>query len=284
MGLYVKSQSMSRTLPHPVTDPCAWVEPTDESPVVGMVDIAADRASLVVVAVDECLVVVDKPANLPSVPGRAAGLDDCAWSRVRLQHADALVVHRLDMATSGLLLFARGAQAQRHLSRAFEDRAVDKRYLADVHGRVDADEGTIDVPLAADWPNRPRQRVDHSGGRAALTRYRVIERRDAGSAKAVTRLELQPVTGRSHQLRVHLAWMGHPIVGDSLYAAAPSASTPTLPSPQALRGQHLEPSLPRLRLHAHRLELPHPAQGRRVRFEAALPSWVGAGRPPPPWH
>jgi tRNA pseudouridine32 synthase / 23S rRNA pseudouridine746 synthase len=280
---------MSRTLPHPAADPTAddvaFVEGIDEGAVEDAMDVAAYDRHLVVVAVDECLVVVDKPANLPSVPGRAAGLEDCAWSRVRAQHADALVVHRLDMATSGLLVFARGAQAQRQLSRAFEAREVDKRYLADVHGRVDADQGTIDAPLAADWPNRPRQRVDHSDGRAALTHYRVIERRNAHTGGAVTRLELRPVTGRSHQLRVHLAWIGHPIVGDALYASAPSTPAPALHDPPPLQGQDVAPGparITRMRLHAHRLELPHPSQGQRVRFEAALPSWFGAGRPPPP--
>src|SRR5205814_8186255 len=127
--------------------------------------------SLVVVHADDHLVVVDKPAGMLSVPGRGAGKHDCAATRVQALHADACVVHRLDMATSGLLLMARGAAMQRALSIAFAHRRVMKRYVAVVHGRMAADEGEIDLPLGADWPNRPRQRVDLAAGNAALPRY-----------------------------------------------------------------------------------------------------------------
>lgn len=198
---------------------------------------------------DDDIVVVDKPAGLPSVPGRAPGLQDCAVTRVQAEFYDALVVHRLDMATSGLLVFARGLQAQRTLSRAFERREIDKRYEAWVGGVPAPDRGTIDLPLAADWPRRPRQRVDAERGKQACTHWTVLER-----AVGRCRLGLQPVTGRSHQLRVHLAAIGHPILGDPLYAP---------PHVQALAS--------RLCLHATRLEMKHPQTGLRVLFVSAPP-------------
>lgn len=196
--------------------------------------------------VDDSLVVVDKPAGLLSVPGRGADKQDCVAARVQRVFPDALVVHRLDMATSGLLLLARGPSMQRALSRLFETRQVGKRYVAVVAGHLPAapsDDGwdTIDLPLATDWPNRPRQVVDVEHGRPSRTRWRVLERDlDAGT----TRVELEPVTGRSHQLRVHLQAIGHPILGDALYA------------PEADRAR-----APRLLLHATDLRLVHPASG-----------------------
>lgn len=200
------------------------------------------------------LVAVSKPAGLPSVPGRAAGLEDCVWHRVRDQFADALVVHRLDMATSGVMLFARGLPAQRALSRAFESRQVRKRYVAQVHGHPAEDSGTIDLPLAADWPQRPRQRVDLQAGKAAVTHWRVVAR-DAKQARST--LELEPVTGRSHQLRVHLLALGNPIVGDQLYGVDDAAE--------------------RLHLHASWIEVPDPAAdgpaAARVSFASEVPSW-----------
>ncbi len=204
---------------------------------------------LFVLHADPSWLVVDKPAGLPAVPGRTIELQDCASTRVQQLYPDALVVHRLDMATSGLLLFARGPGVQRALGRAFERRRVVKRYIAVVHGQPAADAGTVDLPLSADWPNRPRQRVDTAGGRPSLTHWRVIER-DTQSA----RLELTPVTGRTHQLRVHLAAIGHPMLGDLLYAP---------PEAQALA--------PRLLLHASVLELAHPQTGKPTRFESAPP-------------
>ena len=198
---------------------------------------------------DETWIVVDKPAGLPAVPGRTAGLQDCASARVQAIYRDALVVHRLDMATSGLLLFARGAGVQRALGGAFERRQVVKCYIAVVQGQPQADEGTVDLPLSADWPRRPRQRVDSAGGKPALTHWRVIERESRGA-----RIELTPVTGRTHQLRVHLAAIGHPILGDTLYAP---------PEAQAMA--------PRLLLHASVLELAHVLTGRPTRFESVPP-------------
>ena len=199
--------------------------------------------------VDAHCIVVVKPAGLLSVPGRGAHLQDCASARVQRRHADALIVHRLDMATSGLLLFARGAEVQRGLSRAFAQREVEKRYVAVVDGLIANDAGEISLPLAADWPNRPRQRVDAEHGKAALTRWRVLER---DTVARTTRVQLEPVTGRSHQLRVHLLALGHPILGDALYAA-----------PQARAA--------RLLLHACRLCLAHPAGAGELRLESAPP-------------
>jgi len=193
-------------------------------------------------------VVVDKPAGLLAVPGRGEAGRDCLASFVQQSFPDALVVHRLDMATSGLMLFARGAIVQRALSMAFERREVGKRYVAVVGGLLEADAGRIDVPLAADWPNRPRQRVDAEGGKPSLTRWRVLAR-DVAARR--TRLELEPVTGRSHQLRVHLAHIGHPIVGDALYAPPGLAA-----------------ASPRLLLHACRLAFVHPSNGESLSFDS----------------
>jgi tRNA pseudouridine32 synthase/23S rRNA pseudouridine746 synthase len=199
---------------------------------------------------DPHLVVVDKPAGLPSVPGRPLALHDCAASRVQAMYGDALTVHRLDMATSGLLLLARGLEMQRALGHLFEQRRVDKRYEAVVAGRPAAEEGQIDLPLIADWPRRPRQMVDHQIGKSSLTHWRVL----GEEPTANTRLELQPLTGRSHQLRVHLSAIGHPILGDDLYA------------PEAVCQ-----ASPRLLLHATRLAFVHPGLGRAVSFHSPAP-------------
>ena len=197
-----------------------------------------------------CLVAV-KPAGLLAVPGLGEHGQRCLSAQVQALHADALVVHRLDMATSGLMLFARGAAAQRRLSAAFASRAVHKRYIAVVHGRIAPDhehdhapdheqtDGVIDLPLMADWPNRPLQKVDLLHGKPSLTRYRVLA---FDAAANTTRLELEPVTGRAHQLRVHLLAIGHPIVGDALYGPPADA----LAAPR------------RMLLHATRLVFPHP--------------------------
>ena len=196
---------------------------------------------------DDALLVANKPAGLLSVPGRGLDKQDCAYSRIQLQFPDALIVHRLDMATSGLLVFARGAEMQRRLSRLFHDRAVEKRYVAVAAGKLDSAGGEIVLPLLADWPNRPRQKVDHAFGKHSLTRYRLLSH-DAVSD--LSRLELEPVTGRTHQLRVHLAATGHSIVGDSLYG-----------------GRVAE----RLMLHARSLLLVHPLTGATLAFASPEP-------------
>ena len=203
---------------------------------------------------DAHLLVLEKPAGLLSVPGRGEDKQDCLAARAQAIYPDALIVHRLDMATSGLLLMARGAEMQSTLSRAFADRRVSKRYLAVVAGRLEAPTsgdgwGLIDLPLAADWPNRPRRIVDREHGKPSQTRWRVLEC-SAGS----TRVELEPITGRSHQLRVHLQALGHPILGDALYAA---------PDIQARSA--------RLLLHATELRFAHAATGEAVAFHSAAP-------------
>lgn len=204
-------------------------------------------SALRVLHADAALVVVDKPAGLLSVPGRGADKQDCAAVRVAAQFPDALVVHRLDMATSGLLLFARGPALQRALSIAFAERRVAKRYVAVVDGLLADDEGEIDLPLAADWPRRPLQKVDVEHGKPSLTRFRCLSRDDAAHT---SRLELEPVTGRSHQLRVHLAARGHAIVGDTLYGGSAAS---------------------RLMLHAGRLALRHPIDGRELVVDSEAP-------------
>ncbi|TXT23237.1 MAG: hypothetical protein FD134_2263 [Gallionellaceae bacterium] len=171
-----------------------------------------------------------------SVPGRGADKQDCLASRVQIEFPDALVVHRLDMGTSGLIVFGRGAVMQRQLSRLFRERRVAKRYVAVVEGKPEAT-GEINLPLAADWPNRPKQKVDASSGKPSLTRYRLLAH---DTATNTSRLELEPVTGRTHQLRVHLAAIGHPILGDALYGQGAAE---------------------RLLLHACRLSFAHPLSG-----------------------
>jgi tRNA pseudouridine32 synthase/23S rRNA pseudouridine746 synthase len=198
-------------------------------------------AALSVLACDEVLMAVDKPAGLLTVPGRGEHLQDCLLHRVQARHAQARLVHRLDLPTSGIVVFALTAPAQRALVRAFEQRVADKRYVAVVDGVMRQDAGEIDLPLACDWPNRPRQVVDRQQGRPAVTRYRVL---GVDEARQTTRVELQPLTGRTHQLRVHLQAIGHPILGDHLYAGGAGHA-----------------AAPRLLLHAARLALPHPSSG-----------------------
>lgn len=200
---------------------------------------------------DAALLVADKPAGLLCVPGRGPDKADCLAARVQAVHADALIVHRLDMATSGLVVMARGAAAQRRLSIDFAARRVAKTYTAVVAGLIEPDDGEVDLPLSADWPRRPRQQVDRVTGKPSLTRWRVLGR---DPVLGRTRVQLQPVTGRSHQLRVHMAALGHPIVGDDLYAPPAVAAAAT-----------------RLLLHACRLELPHPVDGALCAFDSPTP-------------
>lgn len=185
---------------------------------------------------DDCLF-VDKPAGLLSVPGRHPQNRDSVATRVEAEYPRARIVHRLDMDTSGLMVLALGADPHRHLSRQFQERLCQKRYRALVDGTVADDEGEVDLPLICDWPNRPRQMVDHQHGKPSRTRYRVLERSNGTSL-----LELTPVTGRSHQLRVHMAALGHPILGDPFYA-----------------GEEARKAAPRLLLHACQLEIAAPS-------------------------
>ncbi len=195
---------------------------------------------------DSFLLVANKPAGLLSVPGRGADKQDCLSARLQQKFPDALVVHRLDMATSGLMVFARGAEMQRRLSQIFREREVQKRYLAVVGGKLELTIGEVNLPIVADWPNRPLRKIDTEQGKPSLTRYRQLIL-DVDSS----RVELEPVTGRTHQLRVHMAAIGHPILGDALYGDAASA--------------------PRLLLHACSLSFAHPLTGEPLNFGSSPP-------------
>jgi tRNA pseudouridine32 synthase/23S rRNA pseudouridine746 synthase len=202
---------------------------------------------------DEVLLVLDKPAGLLSVPGKGEDKQDCLSSRLQLHYPAARVVHRLDQATSGLLVMALGANAQRALNDAFASRQVHKRYVAVVDGLLESTAETwamIDLPILLDWPNRPRRIID-AQGKPSCTRWRVLQHNPTAQT---TRLELEPVTGRSHQLRVHLQALQHPILGDALYGTPASQAKAT-----------------RLLLHASRLELNHPVSGQALVFTSEPP-------------
>jgi len=203
---------------------------------------------LSVIHADHQLLLVDKPSGLLSVPGKGAHLADCLLSRVHAVFPEALLVHRLDRDTSGVMVFALTPSAQRHLGLQFEKRQVRKTYVARVWGRVPKRTGTVDLPLIVDWPNRPLQKVDHVTGRQAITDWRVMRFEDHS-----TRVRLFPKTGRSHQLRVHMRELGHPIMGDPFYATGPARNAP------------------RLMLHAESLRLRHPDGGAGATFRAAVP-------------
>lgn len=195
--------------------------------------------------VDDHLLVVSKPAGLLSVPGRGEDKQDCLITRIQAHWPDALTVHRLDQVTSGVIVFARSVDVHRALSGAFASRGVQKIYEAQVEGVLEEGEGTINLPVMSDWPNRPRQKVDAIAGKAAETHWSVLSR-----DQNHTRLRLNPVTGRTHQLRVHLQAVGHPIVGDVFYGAAPAA---------------------RVMLHAREIAFEHPVSGVRLVFEQPTP-------------
>lgn len=197
---------------------------------------------------DHEIVVVDKPAGLLSVPGKGAHLADCLLARVQEAFPTALLVHRLDRDTSGVMVFAQTPHAQRHLGLQFEKRQTKKTYVAMVWGNLEPKSGTVDLPLIVDWPNRPRQMVCHETGKAAMTDWRVLRH-----GREETRVRLMPKTGRSHQLRVHMLALGHPILGDPLYASGAAAA------------------FPRLMLHSEELRLRHPDGGAGMRFRAKAP-------------
>lgn len=204
-----------------------------------------DKNSLVIYC-DESLLIANKPAGLLAVPGRGADKQDCLSARLQQEFHDILIVHRLDMATSGLMVFARGIEMQRRLSQMFREREVEKRYVAVVAGNLELEDGEVNLPIAADWPNRPLRKVDAELGKPSLTRYRVLE-----FNTDTTRVELEPVTGRTHQLRVHMAAIGHPILGDALYGD--------------------ETSAPRLLLHAFSLRFLHPLSNEPLNFIVPSP-------------
>ncbi|NBB97952.1 MAG: RluA family pseudouridine synthase [Alphaproteobacteria bacterium] len=197
---------------------------------------------------DHELLFINKPAGLLSVPGRGPHLADCLITRVQAVFPEALLVHRLDMDTSGVIVFARSPMAQRHLGLQFEKRQTRKQYVADVWGRVAERKGRIDLPLTVDWPNRPLQRVCQETGRPAQTDWALMRHDTHGS-----RLRLMPQTGRSHQLRVHMQAMGHPILGDPFYASGVARD------------------FPRMMLHARELRLRHPDGGRGVTISTPVP-------------
>lgn len=209
--------------------------------------VAADQVQ--VIHNDAHVLVINKPSGLLSVPGKGEHLSDCVASYMAERFDGARIVHRLDMATSGMMILAMTAKAQRHLGLQFERRHTAKTYLARVWGGVEGDAGTIDKPMRCDWPNRPRQIIDFEQGKSATTHWRVMSRNENS-----TLMELTPITGRSHQLRVHMLELGHPILGDRLYA----------PESAFIAAD-------RLLLHAHSLELHHPEGGARVKFTADCP-------------
>ncbi len=210
------------------------------------IDLDQIPAGLRLVQADKQLLVLDKPSGLLSVPAKPPGPADCLEARVRAEFPEALLVHRLDRDTSGVMVFARTRLAQRHLNWQFERRQVAKTYVARVAGTVAGEAGRIELPLICDWPNRPKQMVCHARGKPARTDWRVLARE--GGA---TRLELRPLTGRSHQLRVHLAALGHPILGDPFYGDPAAAD--------------------RMQLHAARIGFRHPDGGSWVEFVAEVP-------------
>lgn len=198
---------------------------------------------------DGDILVLNKQSGLLSVPGKRPEHFDCLETRVQESYPEALQVHRLDRGTSGVFIMARNPDAQRYLNNGFARRKTKKHYVAEVFGHVEGEEGTIDLPLIADWPNRPMQMVDFEVGKPSLTHWRVAERKSE-----TTLMDLKPETGRSHQLRVHMRELGHPIIGDDFYAT----------------GQALAMS-PRLNLHAKSLSVLHPATGERVSFDTETP-------------
>ena len=197
---------------------------------------------------DRSILVADKPAGLLSVPGKLEGREDCLETRLRRAYPGTLLVHRLDCDTSGVMIFARNKAAQGFLGQEFEQRHAKKTYVARVFGRLQPDTGRVNLPIGVDWPNRPRQMVDPVKGRAAVTDWTVVQR-----DKGETRVLLSPLTGRSHQLRVHMLSLGHPILGDPIYAEGAAAD------------------FPRLMLHAQTLALHHPDTKEWVTFSAVCP-------------
>ena len=193
---------------------------------------------------DEALVVFNKPSGLLTVPGKAPEHKDSLEYRARLVWPGIRLVHRLDMATSGVVVMALTADSQRELNRQFQQRETEKHYIARASSQIAADCGSIDLPLICDWPNRPKQKVCYEHGKPSLTHYHVLSRDSSGS-----RVRLTPVTGRSHQLRVHLQWLGHAILGDKFYADALALS-----------------AADRLQLHAEKLRLQHPVDKRWLEF------------------
>jgi len=198
---------------------------------------------------DEDMVVINKASGILSVPGRLPEHQDCLQNRVQRILPTATIVHRLDMATSGVLIMALNKPAHVAISRQFEKRQTKKSYIARVFGEVKESQGSVDLPLICDWPNRPKQKVDHEHGKQSLTHYRVLSYEKLTSKNMSTLIELTPVTGRSHQLRVHMLALGHPILGDRLYAHEQALSMSS-----------------RMLLHAQTHSITHPTTGELINF------------------
>ncbi|WP_417486523.1 RluA family pseudouridine synthase [Maricaulis sp.] len=198
---------------------------------------------------DDHILVIDKPSGLLTVPGNRPERADCLEARARDDFPTARIIHRLDMDTSGVIVLALTAHAQAHIGKQFEKRMTSKSYIAIVQGEMAGTTGRVDQPIITDWPNRPRQMICHERGRNAVTDWEVLEITDG-----VTRVRLSPLTGRSHQLRVHMLHLGHPILGDNLYAP-----------PEALAASD------RLCLHAQQLGFRHPDGGAPVSFDSPAP-------------
>lgn len=214
-----------------------------------LVDYSPPDTPLEILHMDHMVLAVNKPSGLLSVPGRGDHLADCLQSRVEAAFPEALLIHRLDRDTSGVMVFALTPHAQRTINLQFEKRQTKKTYVARVAGRVTEPSGTVNLPLIVDWPNRPLQMVDHERGKEAITDWKRLKASDSES-----RMRLFPKTGRSHQLRVHMLAIGHPILGDPFYAEGPE------------RHDH-----PRLMLHAEELRLRHPDGGQGITFRAKAP-------------
>lgn len=200
--------------------------------------------------IDDDLIVVNKPTGLLSVPGRGEDKQDCLITRIQDHYPDALIVHRLDLPTSGILVLARSAETHRALSQQFQNREVSKEYTAIVSGIVEQQTGEINLPLITDWPNRPMQKVDYETGKPSQTRYEILT---VNKENNTTRLRLTPITGRSHQLRVHLLSIGHVISGDGLYSDI-----------EAQKNQ-------RLLLHANKIEFVHPCTNNVLTIDCPCP-------------
>ncbi len=211
-------------------------------------DYAPPQDPLTILHDDHQVLLVDKPSGLLSVPGKGPHLGDCLLTRVQAAFPMALLVHRLDRDTSGVMIFALTPHAQRHLGLQFEKRQTKKTYIARVWGEMAEKTGTVDLPLIVDWPNRPKQMVDHETGKQAVTDWRVVRARNGE-----TRVKLMPRTGRSHQLRVHMQALGHPILGDPFYATGEARD------------------YPRLMLHSETLQFRHPDGGQGMRITAKCP-------------
>ena len=203
-----------------------------------------------IIHIDDDLIIVDKPAGLLSVPGRGEDKKDCLISRIQKAYPEALIIHRLDLPTSGILVLARNPEIHRIVSKKFEKREVSKEYTAVVEGVMTKDSGEINLPLITDWPNRPKQKVDFETGKPSITHYEVL---DVDLEANTTRVKLTPITGRSHQLRVHLLSINHMICGDLLYS-----------------GKELKQG-ERLLLHANKIDFLHPTTLQNLIIESPCP-------------